>query len=103
MERIDAELIRQSANLISEDFDLKTFIDVSDYESLLNALAKAVKNYLDSDLNGLLNTLYRIDINESDVRGILTTAPPEKMAKLLAEKILQRELQKVHTRRKYRA
>lgn len=102
MERIDAELIRQSANLISENFDLKTFIDVSDYESLLNALAKAVKNYLDSDLNGLLNTLYRIDINESDVRGILTTAPPEKMEKLLAEKILQRELQKVHTRRKYR-
>ena len=95
-------MIRQSANLISENFDLKTFIDVSDYESLLNALAKAVKNYLDSDLNGLLNTLYRIDINESDVRGILTTAPPEKMEKLLAEKILQRELQKVHTRRKYR-
>ncbi|MDA0196488.1 MAG: hypothetical protein O2887_15605 [Bacteroidetes bacterium] len=102
MERIDAELVRQCANLIYEDFDLKTFIDEEDYDSVLNALTKAIKNYLDSDLNNLLNILYRIDINESEVKKILTTAPPEEMAKQLAEKILRRELQKVLTRQKYR-
>lgn len=101
MERIDAELVRQSANLICKDFSLDTFLDKSDYESLLIELTKAVTHFLDKDLNSLLNILYRIDINETEVRNILTTAPPEEMAKRLAEKILQREIQKVRTRQQY--
>lgn len=100
MEKIDTDLIRQSAELVCKDFDLTAFPDI-DYESLLKELTKVVRRYLDDDLNGLLNILYRIDINENEVRNILTTAPPEEMASLLADKILQRELQKAQTRRKH--
>jgi len=102
MKGAGANLIRQSADLIRKDFNLAQ-LSITNHESLLAEVSKIVSHYLDMDLNGLLNILYRIDISESEVKNILSSAPPEEMASLLANKILQRELLKVQTRLRYRA
>ena len=97
------ELNEQCALLISKDFGLEP-IESSTLTTdvLLNTLTKIVQRFLDKDLNQLLNILYRIDISESDVKVILTTAAPDEMSNLLAKKILERELKKAETRLRYR-
>lgn len=61
-----------------------------------------VINYLlDKDMSRLLNALYRIDISEPKVKQALTVTDPQNIAPELAELIVQREFQKVLTRKKY--
>lgn len=97
-----SEVIQQSALLIIKDFDLEPFKDNSlSKEGLLKTLTEVVQHFLDKDLNRLLNILYRIDISEIEVKCILSTAAPDEMSRLLATKILQRELKKAETRIRY--
>ena len=46
-----------------------------------------------------MNGLYRIDVDENKVKLALTT---DDVAENIAKLIIERELQKVETRRKYR-
>ena len=47
--------------------------------------------------------MYRIDIAENKVKSVLATSDPESISQELADLIIQRELQKVETRKKYRS
>ena len=69
---------------------------------LENALAQFIKQKLDQDMNGLLNACYRIDIAEARLNKILSLAPSNLIHYKLASEIIQRQLQKIESRDKYR-
>ena len=46
------------------------------------------------DFSGLLNLLYRLDINENKLRGLLNDIPDEDAGKIIAALIIERQLQK---------
>ena len=71
-------------------------------ETLKAWLEKAVQELLDRDLEKLLRICYRIDLPEAKVNHILSFSVPDQMAPQFAELIIQRELQKVYFRQKYR-
>jgi hypothetical protein len=99
------EWIRQTAELTIKQLDQELSDPFSsneaDWEVLKAWLNKVIKHKLDYDMQGLLQALYRIDLNESKVKEILTIAPPEEISNLLTEEILKRQWQKILIRQKY--
>ncbi len=70
-------------------------------EDLAEAVRQRIKFLLDTDMERLLHTLYRIDVAESKVRKILSETDPDLIDMALAELIIERIQQKIETRRKY--
>lgn len=62
-------------------------------------LAREIRALLDQDFQRLMNILYRIDINESKTKLALSSDNP---ANAIAALIIERELQKVESRKKYK-
>lgn len=97
--------IETASLLITKDFNLeKDSLPVENsIDDLRNGLEKIIRYLLDKDFERLLLAMYRIDIAENKVKVILSTSEPDKISWELADLIIERELQKVETRRKYRS
>lgn len=73
------------------------------YEQLKKDLADYLNDLLVSDYNKLISILYRIDIaQEKAVAELAKNAENESPGETLARLIIERQLQKIETRRKYR-
>lgn len=70
---------------------------------LEQAVAEKLNSWIQSDFNTLLQFLYRIDISESRIRLLLKENPHEDAGKILAKLVLERQWQKMQTRRQYKA
>lgn len=57
-------------------------------------LSAWVNEMIDRDFGGLLNLLYRLDINENKLRKLLEDIPNEDAGKIIAAMIIERQLQK---------
>ena len=101
---MDSLLISQSYELIKKDLQLTDNFDDGDdpsFDRLLSWLTKEVQSLLDRDFASLLNALYRIDVDERRVEEVLAVHDPDTLASQLARLILDRQLLKAQTRRKY--
>ncbi len=63
---------------------------------LINAL-------INKDFQALIQLLYRIDVNEKKIRLYLNQKPNEDSANILADMIIERQLQKIESRKKYKS
>ncbi len=63
---------------------------------LINAL-------IDKDFQSLIQLLYRIDVSEKKIRLYLNQKPNEDSANLIAHLIIERQLQKIETRKKFKS
>ncbi|WP_162425640.1 hypothetical protein [Pontibacter pudoricolor] len=70
---------------------------------LQQKVARAVLHLLQTDLNSLLNILYRIDVDERQVKQAMLLPSEPEMADCIARLIIKRELQKAQTRFIYRS
>ena len=97
--------IQQTCQLIRKDFHLTDdeFVQIQDRAALKAALSRVIHYLLDHDMSRLLQALYRIDVAESSVKHILAYAVSDAMAGELADLVIDRQLQKVITRNKYRS
>lgn len=68
-------------------------------EKLENWLTGEIALLMDQDFERLMHVLYRIDVSEEKTRLAFTASNP---ANELAKLIIERELQKVATRKKYK-
>lgn len=96
--------VLQTVSLIKKDLSLDKDAlpgPIASVDDLKKLLVPVINYLLDRDMTRLLNALYRIDISESKVKQVLTVEHPDNIASRLADLIVQRELQKVVTRRKY--
>lgn len=99
-------LLRELLDTMPPQFALPTEGDGNELDAdslylwLQNKLAAAISRLLDRDMNRFLQILYRIDVSESKVneafQGDVAGLPIR-----LAQLIIERQLQKVFTRREH--
>jgi hypothetical protein len=73
----------------------------NDYNELRNKLALKIADMISTDFAGLLNALYRIDVNEQKLKLIIAETLPENVPLKMAEMIIERIIQKMEYRKKY--
>ena len=86
----------------SQEITKQYKLSPEDFSEILSRLSNLINNLLDSDIQGLLSLLYRIDVSEQKVKTILATANQGDMAKKIAVLIIERQIQKIVTRMKYK-
>lgn len=93
--------LKVSTQLIGQYFGVEIVDESLTYTLILNQLTKQIKYMLDNDFQGLLNALYRIDVDERKFSLALETGESEDVAKNVGDLILQRIVLKAQTRMKY--
>jgi hypothetical protein len=72
-------------------------------EMLGQILADRINTMITADFNGLISLLYRIDVSEPKLKQLLKENTGTDAGLLIARLILERQWQKIETRRKYRS
>ena len=86
-------------SIIAQQFDLAedTFLDE---ETMIQALAHKIAHMLEYEIDLLFSTLYRLDILEHKINGVLNNPDvPNDIG--LAQLVIQRQKEKIATRKKY--
>lgn len=72
------------------------------YEHLFQLVKTQVVAWLQYDMDKLVHSLYRLDIREKDVQKAFEATKMEDIADGLTKLILNREVEKYYSRKKYR-
>jgi hypothetical protein len=93
--------IKEIHDLVVKDLTLRkeANIDISNFDTLKAWLAHEIQLLLDHDFQRFLNMLYLIDVDEQKAKEAFADNDPSWR---LAELVIERELQKVESRRKYK-
>ncbi len=67
-------------------------------EELKEKLSAQINQMIQTDFQKLVSLLYRIDVNESRLKLLLKEYPGEDAGKIIAELIIERQLQKIKSR-----
>jgi hypothetical protein len=70
-------------------------------ERLEALLAEKLNALIQSDFNALVQLLYKVDVSETRLRTLLETKADEDTGLLIARLILERQQQKILTRRQF--
>ncbi len=65
-------------------------------------LALWVNQMIEKDFNGLLNLLYRMDINENKLRKMLDELQSVDAGKIIAAMMIERQLQKEESKKMFK-
>lgn len=71
-------------------------------EEIRSALRSHINDLINHDFNRLVSLLYRIDVNEQKLKGLLAQSPGEDSAQLIADLILERQIEKIKSRKDHR-
>jgi hypothetical protein len=71
-------------------------------EMLEGVLAERINTMINADFNRLISLLYRIDVSETKLKQLLKENTGTDAGLLIARLVLERQWQKIETRRKYR-
>ncbi|MCX8106239.1 MAG: hypothetical protein N3D80_10265 [Ignavibacterium album] len=108
MENINNEDIKSLQKFVSKDFLIDedtSLIPNSDFEKLeefKKYLIQRLNEMLNNNFNLLVNTLYRIDISEQKLAELFGNKNKENIPEKLADMIIERQMQKIQFRKKYR-
>ena len=72
------------------------------YEELHSKLSEEINHLINHDFEKLVFYLYRIDVNENKMRNVLEQREGENAAGLIADLIIERQLQKIESRKKFK-
>lgn len=70
-------------------------------DQLETILAEKINTLINEDFASLVQLLYRIDVNEAKLKTLLRENTGSDADRLIARLILERQWQKIETRRKY--
>ncbi|HEX9252033.1 MAG TPA: hypothetical protein VF870_07310 [Ignavibacteriaceae bacterium] len=107
-EELNKEEIFSIQKFVSKDFvksDYSSLIPSNDFEKLeefRKYLTEKMKEMLDKNYNLLINTLYRIDISEKKLAELFSSKNKESIPPKLADLIIERQIEKINFRRRYR-
>ncbi len=97
------QLIQMVLQQIKKDFALQGYaIDgqTEDVPAFLTELLNQLRVFVNQDVHGLSNVLYRVDMSENQV-AIALSDSDENAENVLLKLIIERELQKVNWRLKW--
>jgi len=80
---------------LSKDFNLPV---TNNKQQLIDALGEGINHLIQADFTRLINILYRIDISEKTLRETLENQADKDAGMLIAELIIERQLQKLKMR-----
>lgn len=92
----DDIILQEIADSIPE-FQLKVFDTENSYEAFKNILVQKIRELINTNFADLVNILYRLDISEKKLKEQLQNDNPDS-AGLIADMIIQRQVQKIETR-----
>lgn len=95
------EWIEAATLLVKKDFELESSTDFLTEAELLAALSDHVAYMMERELETLLSTLYRMDVQEPKVAAALLPNAPEPANVGLARLILNRQKQRIATKQTY--
>lgn len=107
-EKLNNEEIRSIQKFVSNDFiksDCSNLIPNNEFDRLeefRKYLTKKMKYLLDNNFNLLINTLYRIDISEKKLSELFASKDKELIPERLADLIIERQIQKINIRKRYK-
>jgi hypothetical protein len=81
--------------------ELNMPIASSSGEDRMPQLAEAVNHLIQTDFNGLVNILYRLDVSEARLKDVLRQQPGADAGKLIASMMVERQLQKMADRGRF--
>lgn len=86
---------------INQSLEIQLPLTISG-EELREKLASHVNELINHDFEKLVFNLYRIDVNEARMRALLAQKDGENAAALIADLIIERQLQKIKSRQQFR-
>lgn len=102
------QYLPSATRIISRDFNLdpdKTGFSELDGVDLMNRVKEVLTQEIDyligHDMDRLLWILYRLDVDEGRLRQLIADIPPADASGLIADLIIERQLEKAETRAKY--
>lgn len=108
MNALTSDEIKSLQKFVSKDFikdDETSLIPNNDFERLeefKKYLIEKLNDMLNNNFNLLVNTLYRIDISEQKLAELFGGRNRENIPERLADLIIERQIQKIQFRKKYR-
>ena len=87
-------------DLIRQQFDLE--IDRAVDDEVLERLAERIDQLLAGDLENFMSMMYRLDVAENKIQAALSPDHDEAPGLALARLIIDRQLQRIHTKQIYR-
>ena len=94
--------IKDVYSIISRNFEVETSGELT-IESLVKLLSVRIRELLDRNLEKLVSIMYRIDLNQSKVDKIFENVSKDEIAYQLSVLIIERQIEKVRTRRLYKS
>ncbi len=85
-----------------QDIDLPEK-DYGSREELINIVSITVFDLLAKDMEKLMSILYRLDVDETRFKKVLSSSDPSAVHLKVAELIVDREIKKMETRKKFRS
>lgn len=61
-----------------------------------------INHLVDTDFEKLIYLLYRVDVNENKIKNLLEGKSDTNAGELIAQAIIERQMQKVDSRKKYK-
>ena len=92
----------ETTALIVRDFELETPENPMSEAELLAYLANVIGYMIEKKLDYLLSLLYRLDVSESKINRALMPGNPEDANVALARLVIERQKQRIATKRAYR-
>ena len=71
-------------------------------EAVRNFLIKRITSLMESNIDLLMSALYRIDVYERNVKEAFSTSTPHQLPEVLADLVIERQIQKIRIRQSYR-
>ena len=99
----DSKELQIAGQLLQKDFGEfgKEIAVHENLEEMIEAIIRVIRPLLNYQMDKLLNIFYRLDLNETKVKEVLSISDPETMERNLAILILKREMEKAKWRAKY--
>lgn len=92
--------IEGTARLLQKNWDLTPPVDM-DWETLRQALVLQLGHMMAHDVERLVQSMYRLDVSEPKFHAAMALPTAEERAQALANVVLEREMLRVATWRKY--
>ena len=80
---------------------ISNFIDQTNEEELRQKLIALINELINKDFHALIQLLYRIDVYEKKIRLYLNKNTDADSAAIIADLIIERQLEKIESRRKF--
>jgi len=88
-------------NIPDEIVSVSNKLETDSTEKIREKLIALLNEIINKDFNSLVQLLYRIDVNEKKIRLYLKEKLNEDSSSVIADLIIERQLQKIESRKKF--